>query len=135
MFFTCLFQAIPPTQTRPAPTASAPRPSAALARPVRQAPPRRPAPVSTPAGAVASLGSGWATPPRDGSASREELEMRPLTPRLTSTPQAETPDTQDIVERAPQRDRETGLVLPSPQDAALQELGRPSPIDWEKESV
>ena len=112
-----------------------PGPSAALARPVRQAPPCRPAPPSTPAGAVASLGSGWATPPRDGSGSREELEMRPLTPRLTSTPGAETPTTQDIVERAPRRDRETGLVLPSPQDAALQELGRPSPIDWEEESV
>ena len=83
-------------------------------------------------GAVASLGSGWATPPRESN--REELEMRPLTPKHTSTPQAETPDTQEILERAPRRDRETGLVLPSPPvGLTLRELGRPSPITSETE--
>ena len=97
-----------------------------LTRPARQAPLTRPALPSTLA--------GWATPPRDDESSQKELEMGPLTPRYTSIPQAVSPTMQDILERYPKSDQETGLVLPLFQDTALQELRRPSPIDWEEES-
>ena len=78
MFFTCLFQAIPPAKDGLGTPGSAPGPSDALRR-VSKVPPSRPAPPSTPVGAVANLGSRGDTPPQDDATRQEKLEIGPLT--------------------------------------------------------